>query len=749
MTFVVMELEFGIKNFRVFDKDGSTFNLKPITLLTGANCAGKSTLVKAIMLLKQYYDKGAIKYNLDAPGAVDISFEEESININGIDSVVNNKSGDYKDVVFTLTKPSITKNVRYSIEYTFTSREGDYFNNGWLKRLRFSCIINDNPETFIDVTYEDGVEDFKVINIGGNILQSFLREKKLKHYYRLREVDPDYEPGTDLFNAAKRGFTELISQIRSNPLNKTLSFYSEPKVLDENSPCAVDIMPSDESNSLSSALHESFKEWERSLPNYLLFHESGILLSFPILSRIGKMNCDDLGEYLMDDERLSQVADLTKDPDSKPTERKKAAITKRERIYLDSFQEVFDKIAGEFGINGTRHSLFFHYKERVIQMLDDFKNAPYQRFEDYYRFKERQFLDNLLILKRDFRHPVDTKFTNILWWVIIEPLSSPAVLSEPQLNFQDSSSFALIYNIILLNQMADKDKDSALFKEYESVSRSLDIVDSNDTFVLPPLFDSYRRYIIQIVQSLLQIKDFRYVSVNNSFLCPIQRSYSIYDKTNALSRLLVSYIAAKERFAHDNSGRTIGFIDKWVQELGIGESVVFELNKEKTDIKVLIKNDQGELVSSADLGHGVTQLLSILINIEWQIYEKISFTDIRTITFEEPEISLHPCWQSALGRIFYDAATNYSIHFIIETHSEYLIRATQAIVANTVNNESELNSIPFRVYYIENGGKAYDMEYQVSGRFKKPFGTGFFDEAGKSSLEIIRKERRMADGKDA
>ena len=42
-------------------------------------------------------------------------------------------------------------------------------------------------------------------------------------------------------------------------------------------------------------------------------------------------------------------------------------------------------------------------------------------------------------------------------------------------------------------------------------------------------------------------------------------------------------------------------------------------------------------------------------------------------------------------------------------------------------------------------GKAYDMEYQLSGRFKNPFGTGFFDEAGKSSIEILRKERRMKD----
>ena len=117
----------------------------------------------------------------------------------------------------------------------------------------------------------------------------------------------------------------------------------------------------------------------------------------------------------------------------------------------------------------------------------------------------------------------------------------------------------------------------------------------------------------------------------------------------------------------------------------------------------------------------------------------------RTICIVEPEIGLHPSWQSTLARIVEEAQRKHHVHFIIETHSEYLIRATQAIVAKTVKNEEELKDIPFVVYYMEKGGKAYDMEYQVSGRFKKPFGTGFFDEAGKSAIEILRKERRMKD----
>ena len=42
---------FTLKNFRSFGEDGADFELAPITVLTGCNSAGKSSLVKALMLL--------------------------------------------------------------------------------------------------------------------------------------------------------------------------------------------------------------------------------------------------------------------------------------------------------------------------------------------------------------------------------------------------------------------------------------------------------------------------------------------------------------------------------------------------------------------------------------------------------------------------------------------------------------------------------------------------------------------------
>ena len=98
--------------------------------------------------------------------------------------------------------------------------------------------------------------------------------------------------------------------------------------------------------------------------------------------------------------------------------------------------------------------------------------------------------------------------------------------------------------------------------------------------------------------------------------------------------------------------------------------------------------------------------------------------------------------QSLLADIFYDAYRNYDIHFIVETHSEYLIRRTQAIIAD-YKSDDEFENRPFSVYYIGPKGKAYEMEYTKSGRFNNSFGEGFFDEASRSSLRILKRERRM------
>mgnify|MGYP003297928657 FL=1 len=58
-----MKTRLNIKNFRIFDEDGAIFEINPITILTGCNSSGKSSMVKAVMLLNSFL--GQIKKDID------------------------------------------------------------------------------------------------------------------------------------------------------------------------------------------------------------------------------------------------------------------------------------------------------------------------------------------------------------------------------------------------------------------------------------------------------------------------------------------------------------------------------------------------------------------------------------------------------------------------------------------------------------------------------------------------------------
>ena len=49
-----MDNSYTIKNFRIFDEKGVSLSIKPITILTGCNSSGKSSIVKSIVLLDTY-----------------------------------------------------------------------------------------------------------------------------------------------------------------------------------------------------------------------------------------------------------------------------------------------------------------------------------------------------------------------------------------------------------------------------------------------------------------------------------------------------------------------------------------------------------------------------------------------------------------------------------------------------------------------------------------------------------------------
>ena len=106
------------------------------------------------------------------------------------------------------------------------------------------------------------------------------------------------------------------------------------------------------------------------------------------------------------------------------------------------------------------------------------------------------------------------------------------------------------------------------------------------------------------------------------------------------------------------------------------------------------------------------------------------------ILIEEPEVNLHPAFQSRLADMFMEAYQNYGIRFILETHSEYVLRKTQVLVKNFKEKNPE-KPHPFGVYYFDKDKGPFKMEYRNDGKFITDFGTGFFDVSANLAFEII------------
>jgi predicted ATPase len=218
--------------------------------------------------------------------------------------------------------------------------------------------------------------------------------------------------------------------------------------------------------------------------------------------------------------------------------------------------------------------------------------------------------------------------------------------------------------------------------------------------------------------------------------------FAIRDRNNALAQAIHEIYQLK-LLAGENEHR---FIEKWMKEFEIGDS--FKINMfagEAYECKIL--SHQLE-INLSDKGMGSVQAMLLILRIGAIIRKKKLSEDESglfcrtTIVVEEPELNLHPALQSKLTDMFLEANQSYGLEFIVETHSEYILRRAQLLVAK-YEYAIPPNENPFCVYYFnkEIEKQPYEMEFMEDGAFKSNFGKGFFDEASASTLELIKLRR--------
>lgn len=221
----------------------------------------------------------------------------------------------------------------------------------------------------------------------------------------------------------------------------------------------------------------------------------------------------------------------------------------------------------------------------------------------------------------------------------------------------------------------------------------------------------------------------------------IQRVYNVKN-LDKFSKLLNAFIQTKST----NVYKSGAFANKWLKRFRIGDSIEIVGIEEGLGVKVYLEKGDKKMLL-ADEGYGITQLISILLQIELIIktnnhYDEMNdkFYDLKhVICIEEPEVHLHPQYQSWLAEMFVEAYQKHNTHFIIETHSEYLIRKLQVIIADKDNS---LTSNDVSLNYVEKDEDGASTNRKIGikedGRLMDSFGEGFFDEAGGLSRQLLK-----------
>lgn len=234
-------------------------------------------------------------------------------------------------------------------------------------------------------------------------------------------------------------------------------------------------------------------------------------------------------------------------------------------------------------------------------------------------------------------------------------------------------------------------------------------------------------------------KDFQgYIKKSRIFYLPATLNkqsalLSIRDKNNDLAEVVHKYY----QLNLSQNSLISAFVNRWINEFQIGTDLKIELiNGEAYNIE-LKENDVW--IPLADKGMGSIQAVLLILRLASVIYltheEQQSNFDFFVIV-EEPELNLHPALQSKLCDLFFDVYDKYKIKFIIETHSEYIIRKTQLFVKD---NALEIvpNENPFAVLYFNENLKVWNMEYRGDGKFSNSFGPGFFDESFNLAFDLM------------
>ena len=223
-----------------------------------------------------------------------------------------------------------------------------------------------------------------------------------------------------------------------------------------------------------------------------------------------------------------------------------------------------------------------------------------------------------------------------------------------------------------------------------------------------------------------------------------QRLYSD-DEASPFAGLLRAYSRRSlNRKTQTKQFRRTTELQRLLSAFGVGDGLRVE---RVADAAYVVRVERGEhLVNLADLGYGYSQLVPLIMYAAAQhdadFSSRLTSRNVLPVLLiEEPEANLHPNLQAKLADLFATMLWPEESHTVVETHSEYIIRRLQYLVA-----KGEVEPKRVAIYYLGPDPESEDyvrrIEIDEHGRLNQDFGPGFTDEATNLMVALYKHGRQ-------
>lgn len=678
-----MIMKYKVQNFRVFNQEGFEFDLsKPITFLTGCNSSGKSSLVKSLLVLNNYMEG----LREDYKKTNDFNLLKHTLGL----GKTAYQLGNYKSVLhrgetdgllhFSYTIQPKQTLIPFTVEYIFEESKDDALNDASLKQL----IITSDDKIILKISIQDKLPNLDSYNFVP-LKDSYFQYSLVLHILKFKDIKDAWDD------------------------------YGDGSYTDEE----MSKMEKDEESLLSAYQGQSCPFSKEHIPSF-------------------KIHIDNDEVYKIEDDysfRQSVFQNL---------------------IYYSPLVD-FLKDCPKSEIGDKIRSLCDKKDDNVEAAIRHFEKSPFENFSDYLRDLENTnalFGECKLISLEDILYSLKESTSINFGYANLYS-------AERKYKSDQSSNIIERYFMSRIKELRENPDFEFILNTYFELAAKLDnkfkdlrfYIENNDTIAKPhPGFEQFYRYVSCVMVSLLNPDEFRNVHYISSESAKIKRLYSLDGENDSFNQILMRHIEAKRNYKKgysDDSYTPDEFLNTWLQKFGIAHHISIKNTDDGLGVTLRIFTDENDKEGHllADEGYGMTQLFSIILGIEtlalstpkhyisddWKEY------DYSLMAIEEPENHLHPNYQSMLAEMFHDAYKRFNIHFIVETHSEYMIRKSQLITAGmnfTSNDEADEKSA-FITYYMPKDGIPYSLGYRKDGKFKEQFGTGFFDEASNLAFELL------------